>query len=369
MKVLIVTIVDNINYGTYLQAFATWWKIKQLGHDPIILDYRRPYISPVSTSKEYLKDSSKSLIGKIIYAAAYPLLYGYMVWNVKRFLRKNAVLTKPYKSINEIKKDNITADLYLTGSDQVWNSDYNGGIDEVFYLSFTNGNKCSFSSSVGIDAFPKLSVPVIRTFLSNYSKISVRESFGVNLLKDIGIDEVEHIIDPTFLLDKPTWMNLFGNRNNTESESYLLVYSVEKGRNDQILALARDVAIKKNLKIYWVCPTIKAKKRLGVDRVYSLASVETFLSLLANADFVLVSSFHGTAFSINFNKQFLTISPAKYNSRVKSLLGLFNLQDRYIQDIQEGLDNLKDIDYVPVNSILEEQRAKATLFLKQILKR
>lgn len=369
MKVLIVTIVDNINYGTYLQAFATWWTIKQMGHEPIILDYERPYISPINVSKQYLHDKTKGFFSKIVYAAVYPLLFNYMKWNVKRFLKQRAILTKKYCNIKKIVGEQINADIYLTGSDQVWNSDYNKGIDKIFFLDFAkNGFKCSFSSSVGINSFSENDIPVIKNLLLQYDRISVRESFGVEVLKNIGIGNIEQLVDPTFLLTKSVWLSMCATNSFVKKEPYLLIYSVEKDRTNTILKIAKEIAEYKQLKTYWVCPTIKFRKKLGVDRVYCLANVETFLNLVANADFMIVSSFHGTAFSINFNKQFITVSPSKYNSRVMSLLNLVGLKDRYIEGDQFVFENFKDIEYDKINPILEQQRTKATTYLTNIFK-
>lgn len=370
MKVSIITIVDNINYGTYLQAVATAKIINKLGCESEVINYVRPYISAKQTAYNYLENKSMSLLKRIMYAFFYFSLYPFMVWQVKRFLFRNANVTKRYKSFDELQNKPPKADVYLTGSDQVWNSVYNQGIDKAYFLGFVNAPKIAYAASVGLKSFSKGISSEIISLLSCYKSISVRESFGVEALNNIGIQDVCQVLDPTFLLEKPQWL-LLANERIKVTEKYLLIYSVEVDRNDFILKEARKISKRMGLKIYWVCPTCKFKSSLkGVDRIFNFASVETFLNLMANADFVLASSFHGTAFAINFNKQFLSISPSAYNTRVLSLLKLCGLESRYVACslMESDIDNLVSIDYDVVNAILNKERKKSLQFLSSALK-
>jgi len=155
-------------------------------------------------------------------------------------------------------------------------------------------------------------------------------------------------------------------KKKKKENKYLLIYSVESGRNDFVLQQAKEIANKRNLKLYWVCPTYKFKRSLGVDKVYNFASIKDFIYLFANADFIIASSFHGTAFAINFNKEFLSVSPGKYNTRVCSLLKLCKLENRYISDRIKTNESLTSIDYNSVNSILNVERRNSISYLTQI---
>ena len=112
--------------------------------------------------------------------------------------------------------------------------------------------------------------------------------------------------------------------------------------------------------------TLKFKKDLGADKVFNFSTVDDFLYLFANADFVVVSSFHGTAFSLNFNKEFITVSSGAFNSRVFSLLSLVELTERYTTDKILSSNELSSIDYKRVNSILDFERKKSETFLDKI---
>lgn len=366
MKIAIITIVDNINYGTYLQAYATYEIIKSLGHDPIIINYTRPYISSKEVAVGYLKNTQMSLFKRLSYASFYTLLYPFMIWQVKRFLTSNVKMTPLYRNYNELKQAPPKADIFLTGSDQVWNSNYNNGIDESFFLSFTKKRKYAYAASIGLNSFPIQEKEKIKKLLLEYKAISVRELFGVEALHNIGINNIIQVLDPTLLFTKEKWLSMIKIKKKKKENKYLLIYSVESGRNDFVLQQAKEIANKRNLKLYWVCPTYKFKRSLGVDKVYNFASIKDFIYLFANADFIIASSFHGTAFAINFNKEFLSVSPGKYNTRVCSLLKLCKLENRYISDRIKTNESLTSIDYNSVNSILNVERRNSISYLTQI---
>lgn len=368
-KVSLITIVDNINFGTYLQAFATAIIIKRLGYNIEIVNYVRPYISPLHTSKEYMANKSMPKMKRIIYAISYPILYPVMVFNLKRFLIHRIPMSKRYNSIEELKKNPPNADIYVTGSDQVWNSNYNNGIDTAYFLGFTDKTKISYAASVGIKSFKASESQIIYDLLSKYKNISVRESFGIKALNNLGIRNVVQVLDPTLLLDRNEWLSIVTPKQSfNKKEKYLLIYSVEKERNQFVLEQAKEIAKKKNLRIYWISPTFKIKYNLqGVDKVYNFATIKTFIQLMYNADFIVASSFHGTAFAINFNKQFLSVSPSNYNTRVMSLLNLCNLEQRYASDSILDADKLEEIDYTTVNSILFKARVESLSYLKNAL--
>lgn len=366
MKIAIITIVDNINYGTYLQAYATHEIIKSLGHNPIIINYTRPYISSKEVALGYLKNQKMSILKRLSYAFFYTLLYPFMIWQVKRFLTRNANMTPLYRSYNELKQNPPQADLFLTGSDQVWNSNYNNGIDESFFLSFTSKDKYAYAASIGLNSFPEQEKEKIKKLLQEYKAISVREYFGIEALNNIGVNNITQVLDPTLLFTKDKWLSMIKTKSKKETDKYLLIYSVESGRNDFVLQQAKEIASKRNLKLYWICPTYKFKKILGVNKVFNFASVEDFIHLFANADFIIASSFHGTAFAINFNKEFLSVSPGKYNTRVCSLLKLCKLENRYISDSLKTNESIENINYRSVNSILDLEREKSISFLTKI---
>lgn len=361
MKILLTTIVDNINYGTYLQSYATVKLLNDFGHNVDVLNYIRPHLSNLNI----FKDSLNGNFFKIIISLINACLHSLMRRNLKRFLTHRANLTSKFNNWDKFRQKLEQYDLYLTGSDQVWNTIHNHGIDSTYFFGGINGKKCSYAASIGMDSYPDSDISAIKQFLDSYSMISVRECFGIDALKNIGINkDIVQVIDPTLMLNSNDWDSSIKSKFH-KKEPYLLVYSVEVKRDKEVIEIARHIANKRNLKVYLVSPYVKFRSKINVDRVFSLAKTETFLSLFSQADFAVVSSFHGTAFAINYNCQFVTVSPDRFSSRVESLLNLLNLNNRYIHNVGE-IPNT-EIDYNSVNNILALERQRSSDILSQIL--
>lgn len=360
MKILVTTIIDNVNYGTYLQAFATCKLLSDLGHEPTLLNYIRPHLN----SRIQIKESINSSIPNGLRKTLSVFIQSYYRRNLKKFLHGKVELTKEFTNWTTQKDKLQTFDLYLTGSDQVWNTKHNHGIDPVFYFEGISGPKIAFSASVGMDSFPEDQYREIKNLLSKYKAISVRESYGVETLSKLGLSNISQVLDPTLILNKNSWQSFICHKFQ-KTEPYLLVYSVEVTKDNVVLDVARKIAKERNLKIYMVSAYKKFNSRIKVDRVFSMASVNLFLALFANADYAVVSSFHGTAFAINFNCQFITIAPENFNTRVMSLLNLLGLNDRYVTNAATLPD--KDINYLTINEKLEFERNHSNSILEEIL--
>lgn len=360
MKALLSTIVDNVNFGTYLQSYATVRLLEKRGWEVDVLNYIRPHLNHKLSIKKAFRKGLKHGVMRI----GYECLDAYMKSKVKAFLASNARLTPTFTDWASFRQTLPRYDLYLTGSDQVWNSTHNHGVDEVFYFGGIKGRKRSYAASVGIDSFPENERERIKSLLDEYDVLSVRESFGVDALKKIGIEGAVQVLDPTLMVTGDEWRDI-DPKKYQKKEPYLLVYSVEVNRDKETLDVARKIAKERGLKVYVVSPYVKFKSKLNVDKVFSLASTETFLALFAQADYAVVSSFHGTAFAVNFNCQFITVSPERFSSRVMSLLKLLHLENRYISGVNEIPSS--DIDYEPVNKILSAEREKSNAVLDRIL--
>lgn len=362
MKAALITIVDNVNFGTYLQAYATYRKLKERGYDVTVVNYERPYLTPMIEVKKNIKNPKWNFVRKVAYASSYLIIEPFMRWNLKRFLKTNCRLTKCCKTEFEITDSVEGYDIFVTGSDQVWNTTHNHGIDRNFFWAGIEGRKYSYAASIGIEQFPDEQKKEIYQLLKQYKAISVRENSAVKCLSEIGIDNAIQVLDPTLLLRGEDW-NSIQKSKIKKTEPYLLVYSVEPKRIDFLRKQVQAIAKEKNLKVYVVCPSLKFKKDWGADKVFNFSTVDDFLYLFANADFVVVSSFHGTAFSINFNKEFITVSSGAFNSRVHSLLSLVGLTERYTTDRILFSNELREIDYNRVNSILDNERKKSENFI------
>ena len=222
MKILLTTIVDNVNYGTYLQAFATAKVLEEMGCDVEILDYLRPHLN----HSNMLRAARQKGTAQYIRAIPSVILDGYMKRNLKKFLTSRVTLTKRFTDWKNFRQTLKPYDLYLVGSDQVWNSTHNKGLDEVFYFGGIKGKKASYAASVGIESFPKEEYDRISSLLGDFDKISVRESFGVDALKQVGNINATQVLDPTLLLNGNDWRKECDS-SFVKTDPYLLIYSVE----------------------------------------------------------------------------------------------------------------------------------------------
>lgn len=367
-KVAIITILDNTNYGTYLQALATGYIVQNFGYAVEIIRYTRPCQTPKGFSMRILHER-----GFLRWINRCVLHNHKKTWELRErdfvFLKKYLPVTHEYTSYKALCKDIPLADIYLTGSDQVWNSYYNMGIDKSFYLEFApkGAKRIAYASSIGMDTFAESEKEIIAILLRKYAHITVREKQAVDLLNSINI-ESKCVLDPTLLLTKNQWSKVAEKYSFFCDERFLLVYSVESKEQSKLIKYyAKCIAQKLGLKIYHISYSGKDKTLDYPDRTFNYATPDLFLNLMLRASFVVVSSFHGTAFSINFNKQFLSIAPARFNSRVYSLLEQTNLLDRLVKDNHYSIDNLQEIDYDKVNNVINRERSESLELFKQIL--
>jgi polysaccharide pyruvyl transferase WcaK-like protein len=369
MKISLVTIIDNDqNIGTYLQAYALSKVFERKGHDVELVDYYRKNHLALNVIRNIWKANSNPLFGllSIGYRVSTVAISKYML---KGFLAKNAKLSKRcYTSFEELEQYLPEADVYITGSDQVWNSYYNEGIEKVYYLAFApkGKKKFSYAASIGMECFPEHEIVETRNLLSDYTKISVRESSAVKTLADIGINDVEHVVDPTLLISNEEWTEIAKTDSFVKTEPYLLIYSVEDSKKAVISKYAHEIAKKLNLKVYMVTAG-SFREKIECDRIFYFARPERFLNLMLQADFVIVSSFHGTTFSVSMNKQFISISPDKFNSRIYSLLETLGLIDRIKKEADFPLLDLEPIDYSVINGLMSKEIVRSETFIDLIM--
>ena len=367
MKVSVITILDNTNFGTFLQALATCKAIEHVGHEAEVVRYTRTFMTPSGMSRKILKERGFLRWINRRYLKPFKNIFSLRSLDYD-FLAKHVEVTPEYIGYEQLQKTPPMADVYLTGSDQVWNSIYNRGIDKSYYLDFvTKGKKrIAYAASIGMSEIPKGQEDEIKNLLSKYSTISVRETSAVDLLSRLGI-KATVVLDPTLLLDREQWASYAGNSQPSQEE-YILTYSVEYGNEDSIIEYyAKQVASRKKLKIYHVSYSGPSSMPAYADKVFPYATPDVFLRLMLGASFVIVSSFHGTAFAINFNKPFITVTPHRFNSRIDSLLALTGLNSRKVSNCDMRIDDMECIDYEIVNKVLDDERKKSLLLLKSMI--
>ena len=279
-------------------------------------------------------------------------------------MRTKLNLTKKYITAEDLEKDPPKADVYVTGSDQTWNSKYNEGVDRGFFLDFLpdNAKRIAFVASFGKTKLEANEIPQTKKLLSMYEKISVREDSAVQIISDLGFEEPTHLIDPTLMLDKWEWVEIASPR--LVKEPYLILMLLYNEDN-HATEYARKIADEKGLKLVKISWEIK--KPPMVDRLFTHRSPADFLSLFHHADFVVTNSFHGLAFSINLEKQFIVIPRNEFNSRIESLLKMTGLEKRLVSDETQLNGILEQIDYQPIRERLLAEKKRADEFIEKAL--
>lgn len=354
----IITVHVGPNFGSNLQTIATTVFLKTIGIEPYVLNY----IPPRVTYKRYFNNGMKNI--KALLSSFYYLpnkLLNDCIYS--HFLHKHCKITKAAYNYNDLLKVCPQVDYFITGSDQVWNTVWNEGVDEMYFWSGVDGKKIAFASSFGNTELTENQKKIIVRLLSPYTAISVREDNAVSFLKELGISATQ-LLDPTFMINREEWRQFASKK--TVGVPYILVYlPYSIAEKSLIYDTVRLLSKKKGLKIITFSTDYSYEKM--ADKTLHYASPGDFLSLMLNAEYVVTNSFHGTAFSINLNKQFWVYLPSRFSQRVKSIIDLCGLQDRILDSIINEDQIEKIIDYGRINVILENEREKSRQFMKKSL--
>lgn len=364
MKIAVITRHAIINYGSLLQTIATQKIINKLGHECQIIDYIEKEENYKNVEKTLLKNKknwSSNPIKKILYLMLRQPASVYAGQKFEKMRKEYLKLTHLYETREELINDLPRADAYLTGSDQVWGPMSNGNLNGIYFLDFVKSNKkLAFSASFGRTEYSKENIVKIKKWVTDYNHIAVRENSAVDLLKSMGID-AEQVLDPTLMISSDEWKKLI---NKDINKKYILVYQLHNDKN--LNQYAKEVSKRTGLPILRVSPYFFHCSRGG--KLVLAPKLGKFLSLIKNATYMITDSFHGTAFAINFNTQFIEILPNnKTNSRNQSILQLTKLDDRIVRDFTDFTILNHKIDFSYANNVLEVERQKSFTILKEML--
>ncbi len=383
MKIGVITIEQVGNFGAELQCYATQKVLQNIGCDAEIIDY--------CYYKDYrYKDSKMSepfvpmtFRERIFYVVKYRIVNRF-VDNVlvffnssiarrnKRFSAfhaENTKMSKRYMSMPELYEASMDYDVFVTGSDQVWNPSAHSSI-EPYFLTFApeNAKKISFAASFGVSDIDSNLRERYKDYLSRYDIISVREQNACNIVKQLVDKDVECVLDPTLLLTKDEWMKVAKQYDNIP-ERYVLVYTLFE--SPAIFNLAKRIAREKGISVLRIAKRAYFVSRIDGIRNISDAGPAEFITLIAGADYVVTDSFHGTAFSVNLGIPFSVVvsSKKKNNSRMVSLLDVVGLGKHLITDDCdiESVEYEVSIDIKVVNQTVEAARNKSIDFLKRAI--
>ena len=368
MKVKIITRHAIANYGSLLQSYATQKTFEKLGFESEIIDYIRIEEKPKNLVNTYTQNSkfwNKNFFTRLMYKLIQIPNLNKMNNKFEKYRKKYLNLTeKEYTTEEELKKNLPEADIYCTGSDQVWGQIANDDYDKNYFLSFVPENKkcISYAASFGKTDISLELKKKLPDLLKKYKKILVREESAKKIIESVGIDKVEMVLDPTLLLSKLEWEKLY-NEKYKKNEDYILVYQLHHNKNfDRYLKKIKKTT---KLKIYRINPSFYFKFKPG--KLVYLPSLEEFITLFHNAKYVITDSFHGTVFSIIFNIPMIDILPQKTGTRIQSILKLFGIEERLLKYFEDFSIFDKKFDFNKLNEIVKKEQIKSLNLLKESL--
>ena len=361
MQIKTITCHDVYNHGASLQAYALQTYLESLGHTVEIIDYKPDYLS----GHYQLWSVDNPVYDKPIVKQLYNLakLPGRLIALKRKklfdeFTEKFIHRTETRYHHNEDLKENPPyADVYVAGSDQIWNTLFQNGRDAAFYLDFApkTSRRVSYAASFATENVVEEYKPFVCKMLQNFDAVSIREKCSLPLLTSLGRADGVAVCDPVFLMSKTQWESLLPKQY--EQERYILVYDSEN--SIAIKNITRRIAKERNLKIF----NISASRIGYADKDFWASSPLDFVRLIHDAQYVVSNSFHATAFSLIFQRDFCVVNRSEaINERMKSLLESYHISERLITQYVDDL--LEPIDYREVNHLIQKDIEFSKDFLK-----
>lgn len=332
MRVGLVTLYRGYNYGTSLQAYALKTYLEQLGYETDIIwksegaysgrDIRLEKLFRMFKRSIFrpnlLKETVKGYVGNFHNAPSKEIKQKYLDFTEQK-LKVHALSNKQLKEFAASPKTLAV----VCGSDQIWKVNA-ANVDPMFYLQFVpKCKRVAYAPSFGGAAVPNYNKKIISKYLTSIPYISVRENSGIDVVYQLTGGKVDSVIDPTLLID---WHEFI----KPNKDNYILLYFLDEP-SDFVLKKIVEVARKKRLNIYAIPHQFNKYNQYPEIQLKSVGPLE-FPSIIANASCVYTDSFHGTAFSVNLNRPFMTFqrnykSFKSQSARITNFLELFNLSN------------------------------------------
>ena len=364
MRIGMLTFHWADNYGAVLQTYALSRYIKEniTPNDSVeVVNFENRENSKIYRLFVFSNNSIKERVKGILRGVK-----NYPVWQKKRKgyenFRNRIPISRKYTR-TQLLNSETDYDVWITGSDQVWNTDIVGSDYEIYDLSFIKRKqKSSYAASSGpLDNSNPQHIRLVKD-IGTLDNISVRESSTQEYLSGIISKPVKRVVDPTFLLSREDW-EVIVPKKRIHNNKYLFLYYIAYDRE---LALAAELIAKKiglDIVVCGTCPQLKNK-----SVTYKSASPEEFLNLIKNADYVIASSFHAIVFATIFKKRFMAFIPPYASNRVMDLCKLIGLENRLFSQASE-IESVFEtpIDYAEVDVKLMSEKEKSIEYLQSVI--
>lgn len=354
-KALITTFHCCPNYGAVLQAYGLQEYLSSLFSDVQILDYR-----------------PQSLVGQYKYINTYSFASIFMsLWSLPSFYRKRKAFKRFEKNLHITAesfshKEDISLqafDYSFLGSDQIWNPQITSGFDSVYFGDIplpSDTRTIAYAASIGKSFFTEEEAVQFKALTARIDEISMREEEAQDLVQKVTGRTAAVVVDPTILSGCDCFKKFI---HKVRYSHYIFVYTLRP--NSGAIEVANQIAKSKGLRIVQVSGLRKDLHSPKHKVIYD-AGVEDFLSLIYHADYVVTDSFHGTAFSILFHKEFITIPHKTRGGRMVSLLSKAGLLSRLSEQATEDLLG-EGIDWSDVDKRIGKVREESRFFLKSVI--
>ncbi|MEH2797600.1 polysaccharide pyruvyl transferase family protein [Segatella copri] len=367
----IITIHKINNYGSVLQAYALQKVCEDLGYEVEIIDYDFPNNFHQNNKYANVSDTqpNEPKLIKALFAKSLIKQHKGISSFVKKYLNLS---DKKYHQVEDFTANPPSYDVYITGSDQLWSPRHCNG-DPAFMLYFAPDNalKISYAASIGSNAIPEELKKAYIELLSRYKHISVRENTGADVIRSLIGRDATVVLDPTLLLNKDEW-NKIATPKRLVRKKYILCYFLNYTFNafPYVDELAKDIQKQTGYEIVRVA---RPPHKLSVgNTTYKIdASPEDFLALIRDAEIVLTTSFHGTAFAVNYAKPVFTVVQDRNASDSRQVSLMLNLGlDKQVLSVKDEYPTVSDANYnvEKEQAVLNQLRLDSKLYLEKALK-
>lgn len=368
-SISIITLSLSNNYGAILQTYALSKILKNYHLKVEVLNYNDD--RRFTTGLSFI-----SRIKHIMwYIIRYLLTFKQKETKFDYFRNKYIPLTERYYRNIDLKSKLPIYDIYMSGSDQIWNPDL-FQFDKSYFLDFApvGAKKVAYASSFGKAYFPQELIPECKDLLADFSYISVREYSGIQIVKDICGKNAEHVLDPTLLLDREEWQKITTEASKkAKCFKGILCYIMpgDKEVEDTIEKVAQQLHFRTKLPIMRIGLKEYKVLKYGNKGCDITASPFDYIQYFLNAEYVVTNSFHGTAFSVNFSKEFYVIENSSLDSklalyeRMNSFLSKVNAMDCIVYTNNPIIPIKWPVDIDKCQEELKKQREYSLNYLKK----
>ena len=353
IKTATLTFQNSENYGALLQSYALQRSLLKVGVENEVLNYNCAYMS-----KPYgLLALKRKGVVRYFLGIAYSIVRMLRKPNFQKF--RNYIKMTPELNLADLNYLEEDYDAFIAGSDQVWNDSITN-LDPSFYFDFLKSpeKKMSYAASFGFECIPNSLQSKYKALLKDFSNFNMREESGVKIIEMLLNKPANLVLDPTMLLSKEEWDIV--SRPAFKQHKYILVYQTTV--SPLLISIVKKLSKSTGYRV--VCIPFPLGGFLK-SQLELTAGPSEWISLIRDAEIVVTDSFHGSAFSILYNKNFyVCITDAA--TRIYNLLNLFKLEDRICNDNTQ-LDLTKKIEWEIVNTKLADERSKSIAILRAML--